>query len=352
MGLWTDLSNFAHNVIHNPFDWSTEDKGHKGLFDLTTDALGIRKASLEDALVLAGNYFIPGSSLITSQFVSDEAKRDLSSGKGTLAQLLSGGAGAGWGSSTTGIPQSPFVGAPVAGTEGTMGPPAPAGLGENFVGPMPSADVAYTSPVAPYGDVSGTDIGFQGSAPTGSENPLYSTMDSGNYGLSASAGPGYSVGTGGGSYGVANPSEGYFSGIGPGSSEWSLEDLAKRGWEYAKKNPGKVARGAAGVYDLYAKTQMSKEAMNRYNQNEAALSSYYAPGSAEHAALAKEMARKDAAAGRNSQYGTRAVDLAAKTAGIRANARTSAMPYQNALANSAQQNKYGSLNSLFYLAGL
>jgi hypothetical protein len=48
----------------------------------------------------------------------------------------------------------------------------------------------------------------------------------------------------------------------------------------------------------------------------------YAPGSPEYNALWDKMSAADAAAGRNSQYGTRSVDLAAKIAQLKMNANT------------------------------
>ena len=48
----------------------------------------------ESAAVVAGNYVLPGSSLITSKLVSDGSKEQLNSDLGILAQLGSGGAGA------------------------------------------------------------------------------------------------------------------------------------------------------------------------------------------------------------------------------------------------------------------
>lgn len=48
--------------------------------------------TLESAAVVAGNYFFPGSSIITSQLVSEGSKEQLNSSLGKVAQLASGGA--------------------------------------------------------------------------------------------------------------------------------------------------------------------------------------------------------------------------------------------------------------------
>ena len=50
--------------------------------------------TLETGAVLAGNYFLPGSSIITSQLVSEGSKDQLNSTLGQLAQLGTGGYGA------------------------------------------------------------------------------------------------------------------------------------------------------------------------------------------------------------------------------------------------------------------
>lgn len=77
----------------------------------------------------------------------------------------------------------------------------------------------------------------------------------------------------------------------------------------------------------------------------------YAPGSPEHELLKQEMERKDAAAGRNSQYGPRATDLAAKIAEIKArNIANLAGSTQGNVMNSITADKT-SLNSLLAALG-
>ncbi len=66
---------------------------------------GVRD-SLETGAVLAGNYVLPGSSLLTSHLTSKGSQKQLNSGAGKIAQAGSGLAGAGVGSSLTGISQS------------------------------------------------------------------------------------------------------------------------------------------------------------------------------------------------------------------------------------------------------
>ena len=63
--------------------------------------------------------------------------------------------------------------------------------------------------------------------------------------------------------------------------------------------------------------------------------------------MKQELARKDARAGRNSQYGPRAVELQAKIAGIKNQTLGSTMSGMNQLQSSYLNNEYGGLNSLF-----
>lgn len=64
--------------------------------------------------------------------------------------------------------------------------------------------------------------------------------------------------------------------------------------------------------------QASGDMLNWLNGQQAKVDNLYKPGSPEYNYLWDEMSRKDASAGRNSQYGPRSVDLAAKIAQIKA----------------------------------
>jgi hypothetical protein len=74
----------------------------------------------------------------------------------------------------------------------------------------------------------------------------------------------------------------------------------------------------AGGADYYGQNKASGELLKWLKERSAITDNLYKPGSPEHNLMQQEMERKDAAAGRNSQYGTRAVDLAAKVAQIKA----------------------------------
>lgn len=75
----------------------------------------------ETAAVLAGNYYLPGSSMLTSKLTSDGSQKQLNSGIGKVAQIGTGLAGAGVGSSTTGIPSASDVGGGWTNTANNLG---------------------------------------------------------------------------------------------------------------------------------------------------------------------------------------------------------------------------------------
>lgn len=92
--------------------------------------------------------------------------------------------------------------------------------------------------------------------------------------------------------------------------------------------------------------QASEKMINWLGNQQERIDKLYAPGSPEYNYMFDEMSRKDAAAGRNSQYGPRSVDMAARIAQIKAenNARLSASfarPYSEALNQDA--GKYAGL---------
>lgn len=79
------------------------------------------------------------------------------------------------------------------------------------------------------------------------------------------------------------------------------------------------------------------------------LQGMYKPGTPEATLMEQKMNAKDAAAGRNSQYGVRATDLAAQLATQRSGIMTSA-GYQN-MANAYRNRSSQDLNGLFSAAG-
>lgn len=79
-----------------------------------------------------------------------------------------------------------------------------------------------------------------------------------------------------------------------------------------------IANVVSGVYGANQQSQSSKDMMDWLNGQQAKIDNLYAPNSPEYNYLWDQMSRQDAAAGRNSQYGPRSVDLAARIAQIKA----------------------------------
>ena len=138
---------------------------------------------------------------------------------------------------------------------------------------------------------------------------------------------------------------------------FSLENLMnnpmgsiKSIFDKVSNNPIPSMYAAGSLYDMYAKNKMAAAQRGMYNQNRADIMNTYAPGSPEYNQLAQQMARKDAAAGRNSQYGTRANDLAATIAKLRMGALGGLQSGQNTLGNQALGNQYGMFNTPLALA--
>jgi hypothetical protein len=136
------------------------------------------------------------------------------------------------------------------------------------------------------------------------------------------------------------------------SSGFSLGNMMGSVGDWAAKNPIPAIYATGSLYDMYAKNQMANRQKEMYNQNRADILNTYAPGSPEYNLLKQEMDRKDAAAGRNSQYGTRANEFAGKIAQYRTNALSNMMSGQNALGNQALGNQYGMFNTPLTLAAL
>jgi hypothetical protein len=338
--------------------------------------------AVESAAVVAGNYYLPGSSMVTSRLVSKGSQDQLNSDLGRVAQIGSGLAGAGVGSEYTGIPASggyntlsEMFGGGGAGSGVPGAAPPTSTLGEGI-------DMGTSNAAAGY-DTTGMSAGGAGTAPPafspttvaqGSNLPSYGTAGGeGNYG--------YDMGTGtavtgtqatapvyGGSadkaalfgaegYGpAASPAELGNTGSSPGFlnslMSGNFGDAAGAAGDWAMKNPIPAIYGAGSLYDMYAKNQMANRQNALYDQNRRDILNTYLPGSPEYNLLKQEMDRKDAAAGRNSQYATRANEFAGKIAGIRMNALGNMQSGQNALANTAMGNQYGMFNTPLTLAAL
>jgi hypothetical protein len=109
-----------------------------------------------------------------------------------------------------------------------------------------------------------------------------------------------------------------------------------------------------GLSDRNSQNHASEEMLNYLKSRQTMNDNMYAPGSNEYNALWDEMSRKDAAAGRNSQYGPRSVDLGARIAQLKMDANTKMTTgignlYQNAVNQNASSDAglYSALGQLF-----
>ena len=305
--------------------------------------------TLESGASVAGNYLVPGSSLITSRLVSDGAKQMLNSNLGRIAQLGSGLAGAGIGSDFTGIPASgsDYSLAKMFGSGGGDVPGASPALSTG------GADVTNSSVVAPQPDLNNmANTTPQATAPAFSGNTV-------------SQGSNLPVDTTTGPINPSAPNAGYFGGqdaqdaamgtITPPTNQGFLPslmngnigDAASAAGNYMWDNKLGTYMVGSGLYDMYAKRQMAKKQDDLYQQNRNDINGMYAPGSPEALAMQAQLDRADAAAGRNSQYGARATDYAANVAKFKMNALSNAASAQNGLAAAQMGNQYGGLNSMF-----
>ena len=316
--------------------------------------------ALEGGAAVAGNYFLPGSGLVTSHLVSDGAKQALGSQFGQLAMLSSGVAGG------------------MAGNMSNYG-----GLSSMFGGTPEAAGMSTGGGVSDVGYQNGSDIGGAGSSPnsfgatggaattpafmpstlaTGSNMPVDTTAGAFNPMGSANAGGGASLPDNidaGGGYNPAtnyNGPAGVVSGTSPGflasMQAGNYGDALSAAGTKIANNPIPSIYAAGSLYDMYAKQQMAKKQQDMYNQNRADIMGSYAPGSAEYNSLMNEMSRKDAAAGRNSQYGARAVDIAGRINAAKTQALGGMMSSQNALGNQASGNQFGMFNTPLTLAAM
>jgi hypothetical protein len=139
------------------------------------------------------------------------------------------------------------------------------------------------------------------------------------------AGAGVAAGGGGGLQSILGG-----LGLGGGGGAGGLGALLKGGSSLASVigalSGGGGGQGGNGLLELLAggldasrQGQASDRMQQFINSNMQKVENLYKPGSPEYNALWEQMSRQDAAAGRNSQYGPRSVDLAAKIAEIKAN---------------------------------
>jgi hypothetical protein len=102
-----------------------------------------------------------------------------------------------------------------------------------------------------------------------------------------------------------------------------------------------------GAYGMNQQNQASSQMLDYLKQRQAINDNMYAAGSPEFNHLWDQMSRNDAAAGRNSQYGPRSVDLASKVAQLKMDANTKMTTgIGNLYANAINQGSNSYLNML------
>lgn len=272
-------------------------------------------------------------------------------GPSTLTGITSGAAGAagalGGGTAGTGLagqgsivpPQGPAspvdVGNGAASLEGSQTAAIPGGA--------PGGQANLAALYGPNSTAAGSQIGqgINASAEGSQAGPQFGALGEGTTGAPGMAGatdiPGQSIGNG---YSQAANS----AAQGGGGVNDFLTSLFG--------NQAGVGGAGAGNGEYNALTSLLKAGLGAFQQNSQQgrynnyvnqINDLYSPNSPYAQQMAQTLARQDAAAGRNSQYGTRATQLAAALTNDRARALTSAPYSQASFANPGAN----ILNSLF-----
>jgi hypothetical protein len=189
-----------------------------------------------------------------------------------------------------------------------------------------SSTIASTA----IGPFSPTDLAMQSGSLLGPASTAGMTTLS--TGLSVPSFPG-SVPVSPGASGGTSPTGGTNPPVNPGSATSGLGNILN--------TLGSIAGGLASSD---AQRQSAHEMLDWLKSQQAKIDNLYQPGSPEYNLLMQQMAAKDAAAGRNSQYGERSVELAAKIAQIKA--QYTAQLTQGIAGNMQQAfNQVGSSNA-------
>ena len=319
-----------------------------GAMGLGDAALGLGATDMSLGAAGAGNYLASlggESSILGSEFMSNlapfsQSAADVASITGNAVPGLENNI-----SNFEGLPES---GGMTPTQEAIPGVSQGSNTGLNAKGYMTPEGTIASSTIPPEG-FAGQGLSTLGNTPA-----------NGGLGMQGTMGAGTSLGYGSEGLGLGAPSEGMFAGAGPtaaSTSPFSLQNMinnpmgmVKSAYDTVSKNPIPSMYAAGSLYDMYAKNKMAEAQRGMYNQNRADIMNTYAPGSPEYNLLAQQMARKDAAAGRNSQYGARANDLAGTIAKLRMGALGNLQSGQNALGNQALGNQYGMFNTPLALA--
>lgn len=264
-------------------------------------------------------------------------------GAGTDGGILGSGIGAGSGAGTasglagdaTAVGYDPGALTTTGGTSTDLAGSVPGSeaMSSGTYNPAADSQLANTNiaanggdPLAGYG-VNSTDPTISNFAPDGT--------GSGTNSLSGSSVPGSNGGINPSS--VAGPASNALNGNGGNSGNGSPFNL------------GNLGNLFGGLLDYNNQNQAANNMLKYLQGQQSQINNMYAPGSPEYNQLWEQMSRQDAAAGRNSQYGPRSVDFAAKIAQIKddANVRMTT-GIANLMANA--YNKQASAPAGFFSA--
>jgi hypothetical protein len=250
----------------------------------------------------------------------------------TAAMVATAGLG---GAALAGAQAGGGIGAGLAGASNPVMAVEAAGLGAGGLGSMGSAGLTAGGAGTGLGGV-GSNVGGHGAfVGEGAWTPT----------AGGGAMPGGFGGTAGGAAGGATT-----GGLSSGGSS-GLQNVVKgvqglNGLLGGGQGGGGLLGMIPGLVDADRQGDASDKMLEWMNGQQAKIDALYKPGSPEYNALFDQMARQDAAAGRNSQYGPRSVDLAARIADIKGKYTASltnglAGNYQSAFNQDAT--KYSSL---------
>ena len=263
-------------------------------------------------------------------------------GGAQYAGATQGGVGFGFpgGAQYAGYGGSTGAGAGGVGTMGYSASPSSGGYGTGELGSGTSG-IGLNGSALTSGDISG----YGSLAPSAGGVP--SGTFSGGIGSSASDGLGSTLGSGFQGTGVNSAiDQGTAQGASGLQGLWnSAKDIYGQASGIYNGPIGKTYRAGSALYDMYAANQKAKAAQ----QMQGNILANYEPNSLYSQAMERELAAKDAMAGRNSQYGARAQMLAENLANARANAMQG--PAYQGLQSTAQTNRYGGLTSLSKMFG-
>lgn len=235
--------------------------------------------TLESAASLAGNYFLPGSSILTDNLVSKGSQDQLNSTIGKIAQIGTGLTGSGVGSSITGIPDASSIGGGYTNLGnalgGVVGSPT---LGTDIAGGLQSAGDAITGGISNVASTVGNATGLsdllKGTGALASDAP--SAADTNFLNKAAISSQGFSPAE---TSFLSNAQSGLGSGLGSALSGGIGGGTSSYG------GLGTLASLAGGANSLYANDQAQKDLLKSQKNAMNVLQPYLASGEAANSRL-------------------------------------------------------------------